>query len=207
MPRRTKEEAEQTRAEILTAALDLFSTKGYSKTTFDDIAKAINMTKGAIYWHFRNKPDLLAGLIQVNCESKVLAILNAMPLIRSLEELKEFFVCNAKDIASDARYRTFLFFVFFQMEWSDTLFMRIRNTINFIRDFPMKHLKDSLTVIQKSGELSPETDLDALTVIVIGIWKGLLSSYIGKEFDFNLPEMVSRAFDILVRGLKNNENR
>ena len=45
MPRRTKEEAEKTRQEILFSALDIFYEKGYSKTTFDEIAKRINLTK------------------------------------------------------------------------------------------------------------------------------------------------------------------
>ena len=45
MARRTKEEAQQTRETILMAALDMFCDKGYSRTTFDEIAKKINLTK------------------------------------------------------------------------------------------------------------------------------------------------------------------
>ena len=44
MARRTKEDAEQTRKEILITALDVFCEKGYSRTTFDEIAKRINLT-------------------------------------------------------------------------------------------------------------------------------------------------------------------
>ena len=61
--RKTKEEAEATRQAILQSAMDTFYEKGYSKTTFDEIAKRINLTKGAVYWHFRNKPDLIAAII------------------------------------------------------------------------------------------------------------------------------------------------
>lgn len=56
MVRKTKEEAENTRREILKAALEVFYQKGYSRTTFDEIAARINLTKGAVYWHFKNKP-------------------------------------------------------------------------------------------------------------------------------------------------------
>ena len=48
MPRRTKEEAEKTRQEILFSALDIFYEKGYSKTTFDEIAKRINLLHQAV---------------------------------------------------------------------------------------------------------------------------------------------------------------
>lgn len=64
MVRKTKEEAENTRREILKAALEVFYQKGYSRTTFDEIAARINLTKGAVYWHFKNKPDLLVELIK-----------------------------------------------------------------------------------------------------------------------------------------------
>ena len=64
MVRKTKEEAENTRREILKAALEVFYQKGYSRTTFDEIAARINLTKGAVYWHFKNKPDLLVELMR-----------------------------------------------------------------------------------------------------------------------------------------------
>ena len=64
MARRTKEEAEETKKAICLAALDIFCEKGYSRTTFDEIAKRINLTKGAIYWHFRNKADILTEIIR-----------------------------------------------------------------------------------------------------------------------------------------------
>ena len=62
MARRTKEEAEQTREAVLKSALDIFYEKGFSRTTFDEVAKRINLTKGAVYWHFRNKADLNKNL-------------------------------------------------------------------------------------------------------------------------------------------------
>ena len=55
MPRKTKEEAEKTRARILASALALFVKKGYEHTTFTDIAARLKMTKGAVYSHFETK--------------------------------------------------------------------------------------------------------------------------------------------------------
>ncbi len=48
---------------ILAAALDLFVTKGYDGTTVDQIAEASGLTKGAIYFHFTNKADVLDALL------------------------------------------------------------------------------------------------------------------------------------------------
>ena len=56
--RRTKEDAEATRNDVLRAALQVFSEKGYAAATLEDIADRAGVTRGAIYWHFDNKADL-----------------------------------------------------------------------------------------------------------------------------------------------------
>ena len=63
MARRTKEEAERTRARIMASALSLFAKKGYDRTTFNDIAARLKLTKGAVYWHFESKQALLTALL------------------------------------------------------------------------------------------------------------------------------------------------
>ena len=61
--RKTKEEAEITKQRIMDAALQLFKNKGFDATSLQDIAKVTGMTRGAIYWHFKNKLDILARLM------------------------------------------------------------------------------------------------------------------------------------------------
>jgi TetR/AcrR family acrAB operon transcriptional repressor len=63
--RRTKEEAEITKQNLLKAALEVFSRKGYAATRVEDIAKQANVTTGAIYHHFGGKSDLYIALIEV----------------------------------------------------------------------------------------------------------------------------------------------
>ena len=45
--------------EISKAALDLFSSRGYLKTSMSDVAKAVGLTKGGLYYHVDKKEDLL----------------------------------------------------------------------------------------------------------------------------------------------------
>jgi TetR/AcrR family acrAB operon transcriptional repressor len=60
--RRTKQEAEQTRRAIMAAALEAFNTRGISNTTFEHVAEAAGVTRGAIYHHFGDKQALLAAI-------------------------------------------------------------------------------------------------------------------------------------------------
>jgi TetR/AcrR family acrAB operon transcriptional repressor len=64
LPRKTKEESIKTRSLLLEAALDVFSEKSFSEVTLSEIAERVGMTKGALYWHFKNKGDLLSKLIK-----------------------------------------------------------------------------------------------------------------------------------------------
>ncbi|WP_281648471.1 TetR family transcriptional regulator [Parendozoicomonas sp. Alg238-R29] len=62
MARRTKEDAEKTRLHLLESALKLFSEKGPAKVTLAEIAREAGATRGAIYWHFKDKNELLTCL-------------------------------------------------------------------------------------------------------------------------------------------------
>jgi len=62
--RRTKEEAEITKRNLLVAALDVFSRKGYTATRVEDIAIQAKVTTGAIYHHFGGKSALYIALIE-----------------------------------------------------------------------------------------------------------------------------------------------
>lgn len=59
-----QERAARTRLEIMDAAITLFARRGYLATTMADLAKAIKMTPGALYWHFPTKEDLLLAAIE-----------------------------------------------------------------------------------------------------------------------------------------------
>lgn len=62
MARKTKQEAEKTRLNLIHTALMVFSEKGVANTTLTDIAKAAGVTKGAFYWHFENKHQIFEAI-------------------------------------------------------------------------------------------------------------------------------------------------
>lgn len=58
----TKEQAEKTKLDLLDAALNVFSKKGYNSTRLEDIAQEASVTRGAFYWHFKNKTEVFCEL-------------------------------------------------------------------------------------------------------------------------------------------------
>jgi AcrR family transcriptional regulator len=51
------------RAAILDAAMTLVAAQGFARTTLDEIADAAGVSRGAIYWHFKNKTELITALV------------------------------------------------------------------------------------------------------------------------------------------------
>lgn len=52
------------RAEIMDASMLLFMEKGYANTTTQDIVDKVNISRGLLYYHFKNKEDILYYLVE-----------------------------------------------------------------------------------------------------------------------------------------------
>lgn len=63
MARRTKEDALATRSALLDAAERVFQQRGVSRTSLADIAQAAGVTRGALYWHFKDKAALFNAMM------------------------------------------------------------------------------------------------------------------------------------------------
>ena len=64
MARRTKEEALATRNRLIDAAEILFQSQGVSRTSLQQIAEQAGATRGAFYWHFKDKADLFNAMME-----------------------------------------------------------------------------------------------------------------------------------------------
>lgn len=63
--RRTKAEAEKTRRAIIASARRVFYERGVSRSPLERIAKEAGVTRGAIYWHFKDKAALFFAMRDV----------------------------------------------------------------------------------------------------------------------------------------------
>ena len=62
MVRKTKEDAELTRLGIIDAARAVFLARGVSRSTLEHIAAEADVTRGAVYWHFKNKTEIFHAI-------------------------------------------------------------------------------------------------------------------------------------------------
>ena len=69
---------DQRRAQLLDAANDVFTTKGYHASAMDDIAEAAGVSKPVLYQHFASKLDLYLALLDQSCDRLVEIVQDAL---------------------------------------------------------------------------------------------------------------------------------
>jgi AcrR family transcriptional regulator len=83
------EQRKATRAKLVDAALQLFSTSGYEHATVDEISQAAGYSKGAYYFHFSTKDDILLELLRLWTEDRGIQLAGAAEAGATRESLRE----------------------------------------------------------------------------------------------------------------------
>jgi TetR/AcrR family acrAB operon transcriptional repressor len=119
--RRTREEADRTRERLLDAAEQVFQRKGVSRTSLEDIAREAGLTRGALYWHFKDKGDIFAAIVdRLNAPLVALELAGADPgEPEPLARLREALLRIVHDIAYDPRRRRVYEIIFHKCELTE----------------------------------------------------------------------------------------
>lgn len=201
MARRTKEEAEETKKAILLAALEIFCEKGYSRTTFDEIAKRINLTKGAIYWHFRNKADILTEIIRKGFLLTHQAIEKNIQPEKGLEAIYEFMQYEAQLISQQKLYKQLMFFLLFQMEWSEAILNKVTKEANEVVEYPQTIIKTALEAVQSQKKIREETDIESCTCLIIYLWQGIIRNIVKPHSTISYDKLINDSYSLITKSI------
>lgn len=125
--RRTVEDAELTKQELLKAAISVFSQKGYAATRLEDIAEEAGVTRGAVYHHFGGKIELFTQIIAKAELTGNRAIMSAKQEGKTFLDIIERILFNTLLLlATDSEYR-------------DSLALLLFNALGTPELLPMNH--------------------------------------------------------------------
>jgi len=201
--RRTKDEAQETRNRILDAAERTFSESGVSRTSFEDIARAAGVTRGAIYWHFQDKSELFAAMV-----NRVTLPMEAM-VARSSDEavadplasLKACAVGALKRTATDPQCQRVFDVVTHKCEYLGEM-AGVNSRICAIQKGCVDRAEQAIRNAVKRGLLPGSVDPRLAAIGLDALIYGLISSWLANREYVNLERQAERLVDIYLDGLR-----
>lgn len=203
MARSTKEGALETRSRILDAAEQVFYERGVSHTSLADIARAADVTRGAIYWHFRNKSDLFDAM----CERVRLPMETMMEdsvagrVVDPLGQFIEVGVHVLKQAVTDPRCRKVFDIIFNKCEFVDNhdpILIRQREC----HMQGMLRMEQTLRNAIAHGQLPVNLDIHLACLMVHAMVSGLLSDWFFAQDSFDLEQEAEKLFAACIHALR-----
>ena len=204
MSRRTKEEAERTRARILASALSLFVKKGYERTTFTDIAVRLKMTKGAVYWHFETKEKLLVALVEEMLEKFKRRLDEFLPKGElTFKAVADMMVQTAERIVEDPKGAAFFMLMKTRIKWASDSMTETREKL-LSRDMngPYHTFIRALENDIAAGRVRAGVDPVAVASVAVSVWDGLVQSKIERFLECDLAETLRNTYEAMWASIK-----
>ena len=197
--RRTKIEAKQTREAVIAAAVAVFLERGFSRASFEEIAQTAGVTRGAIYWHFRNKLEIFyalerrADLPNEALGGRLRARLAADPQLDPLDELADTIREGVRAFEADTERRRILTILWLRCEYVGEMLPALERRQR--ADAALQQLfVDAIALAAARGRLapgrSPEIAGRALTLLVNGSVEFWLRAPGGVRLETELMSLI-----------------
>jgi TetR/AcrR family acrAB operon transcriptional repressor len=137
LARQTKERAELTRELVLDAATQVFFRRGVARASLEEVARSAGVTRGAVYWHFRDKLDLFAAVeerLRIPQEAQLIALTRSAPR-DPLAELERAIVKSLSQIATDENMRIQMTVVLLRVDYTEELAPALERQAAYQRRF------------------------------------------------------------------------
>jgi AcrR family transcriptional regulator len=178
MPQPKQDRAIRTRHTILMAAAAVFEERGYQAATISEILTTANVTKGALYFHFKSKEQLAQGVLAGHDQN-----LTVPPRPCKTQELIDITMLHAHRLQTDPLVRA-----------------GVRLTLDqradgLDRTGPFHHwitiVTGLLAQAQKQGELLPHVNPTETAQILVGAFAGIQAMSQATTNYQNLPATIT----------------
>lgn len=202
MARKTKEEAIATRNGLIDAAEVVFLEKGVSRASLGDIAQAAGASRGAIYWHFRDKVDLFNAMMERVClplEQGSNAF-DSSPCPDPVQRLRAVMALVLSMVSSDQRTRRVFEIALYRVEYVTELAGVRERHVAASEAFTSQLACDFEVAARMQGIELPMTAMEA-AIGLHALFNGLMQSWILNEGAFDLVRVGRVSTDAYLSGL------
>jgi TetR/AcrR family transcriptional regulator, acrAB operon repressor len=208
MVRKTKVQAANTREQLLDAAERVFRQRGVTKTSLAEIAAAAGVTRGAVYWHFKDKADLFEAMCQ-RATLPLDALLDeagGKTHADPLDALRILAIAALTRLASDARTQAVFEVIFHKSELTDEL-SDIGGRQERNRCDCLSSVEAILQQAVTAGQLPPDTDTALATQLLHAFMSGTMREWVLDKGAYDLATHAPALVDTIIAGLAANPPR
>ncbi len=158
---------------IIEESVRLFVQKGFKGTTIKDITGAVNLTRGAIYWHFRSKDELLKTIIKYYEKAYMDGLIKSVMSVdgdfltrfRQYHKYSTEFARQKRDLC--------LVFTLLSAELAGSG-VKAEAQINRVLAKYKKFLSELLDIGKREQVLQEDIDIPVMAEVIIGMHSGIL---------------------------------
>jgi TetR/AcrR family acrAB operon transcriptional repressor len=177
----------ESRRDLMDIAIDCFARYGYQATSIDRIAKAAGVTKGALYYHFKDKEELLFEAVKNRVgqfERRVTRDLSSVTdAAQALGEVAR--LCF--DHATKSNHRRLIVTLMVEsLDSNPRLATEFRAMMHRFRTF----LRDIVRGGQERGEFRRDVDADVVAEVYAGAMMGAEIQYYQDPKGFDLAATI-----------------
>ncbi len=200
--RRTKVEALETKARILESALDIFSVKNFASTSLLEIAQNAGLSKGALYWHFKNKNDLLIQLVESTCREDGEAFLGLFEERDCGDALRGYYKRALARLFEDARYKKIHGMMLRRRyEWPEEVQTQVRQLVSDSMERDRQMAERLIARGQREGKIRKDVSAGKVALLISSIFHGLYAIQLCGKLPGEFPEYTDILFDAFDREL------
>ena len=196
-PERVARRGDDARADLKETAIDCFARYGYQGTSIDRIARESGVTKGAIYYHYKDKNDLLAAAVADRVKEFEDRVQSACRGAEPAESLRRIVAVCIEHAVSNDRPRFAIKLMVEAIDTHDLLLEAMRGMMRRFRAF----LRNIVRTGQDSGDFRPDADADQIAALLTSAVIGAETQYYLDPDRFRLEQTLQTFLTQLFRDL------
>ena len=202
MVKKTREDALATRDALLTAALQTFRERGVAHTRLSDVAARAGVTRGAIYWHFKDKAELFAAVCERGTLPVEALLAEASRTVQRdpLATVKQLALMALKQLAGHADTQAMFDVIFHKCKFTDELAPVVAKN-DADRSACLTQVQALFEQAVAVGQLPAHTDTFLATQGMHAYMVGLMREWVLTPGSYDLAACAEPLLDTYLAGL------
>jgi len=201
--KKAKSKVNKTKENILDAAAVLFSQRGYNGTALRDIANALDMKAGSLYYHFESKEQMVLEILTIGMKNIISTVIQRVESLPANPSSRDVLTAAAKGhlaaLLEKGDYTSTSIRNYAQMPET------VQQKGHVLREKYEKMWRNWLLKAQQEGDIKESVDLKILRLSLLGAMNRTLTWY--KDGGLSVDEIAEIQVSFVWDGISTEKGR